>query len=137
MKAIQQCPTATLGKPVWARATVLVAGSAMNILLAWFIFSALASLPVDRLVDSEIVIENVVPGSPADEAGLRVGDVIRGVDGQDILTLGQLSDRIGRADGDEVVLRVLRGTVPLAVYLCSSRESPARRGPDGRVDTCY
>ena len=127
-------PDGYAGKPVWARATVLVAGSAVNILFAWFIFSALASLPVERLVDSEIVVQEVVPGSPADEADLRVGDVIRGVDGQDVLTLGQLSDRINRADGQEIELRVLRGSIPLAVYLAPACKSPARRGPDGRID---
>ena len=124
-------PDGYAGKPVWARFTVLVAGSAMNILLAWFIFSALASLPVERLVDSEIVIQDVVPGSPADEANLRVGDVIRGVDGQDVLTLGQLSDRINRADGEEVELRVLRGSVPLAVYLAPRANPPPGEGPMG------
>ncbi len=36
-------PDGYAGKPVWARFVVLVAGSAMNILLAWFIFGALAS----------------------------------------------------------------------------------------------
>ncbi len=77
------------------------------------------------------MIEEVVPGSPADEAGLRPGDVIRAVDGEDVLTLGQLSDRINRADGDEVELRVLRGTVPLAVYLAPRANPPPGEGPMG------
>ena len=119
------------GKPVWARIVVLVAGSGMNILLAWLIFSAIAALPIDRLVDSEIVIEDVVAGSPADEAGLRAGDVIRGVDGRDVLTLEQLSDGIASADGNEVTLRVQRGTVPLAVYIVPRTDPPPDEGPMG------
>ena len=34
-----------------------------------------------RLIDGEIVITRVKPSSPADQAGLRLGDIIQGVDG--------------------------------------------------------
>ena len=119
------------GKPVWARAIVLVAGSGMNILLAWFIFGALASLPMERLVDSEITVQEVIPGSPADNANLRTGDIIRAVNGEDILTLGQLSDRIDQSLDEEVTLRVHRGSVPLAVYLVPRANPPPGEGPMG------
>ena len=124
-------PNGYAGKPVWARAVVLVAGSGMNILLAWFIFGALASLPVERLVDSEIVIEEVVPGSPADEAGLLSGDVIKSVNGVDILTLDQLARQVDASSGEQMLLRVLRGTVPLAVYLTPRPNPPPGEGPMG------
>ncbi len=123
-------PHGYAGKPVWARAIVLIAGSGMNILLAWAVFSSLASLPTERLVDSEIVIMDIVPGSPADEAGLRSGDLIRSVNGSDVLTLQQLSVRV-RAATDGVILNVRRGTIPLAVYLMPRPNPPTGEGPMG------
>ena len=124
-------PEGYAGKPVWARATVLVAGSGMNLLLAWFIFSGLASLPTERLVDSEIVIQAVAPGSPADGANLRAGDVILSVNGEDVRTVDQLARHVSDSLGEEVTLRVLRGSVPLAVYLVPRENPPPGEGPLG------
>jgi regulator of sigma E protease len=65
------------------QAAVLVAGVAGNFLFAWLLISlgfmtGLAapvgtSLPVE---DAKTVITTVLPGSPADEAGLKAGDAI-------------------------------------------------------------
>jgi S1-C subfamily serine protease len=60
--------------------------------------------------DSEngVSIQDVVSGSPADTAGLKVGDIIQAVDGTDITTAQQLSDTIGsHVPGDEVTLSIL------------------------------
>jgi S1-C subfamily serine protease len=55
-----------------------------------------------------VTIEDVVSGSPADTAGLKVGDIIKAVDGTDTTTAQQLSDTIGsHAPGDEVTLSIL------------------------------
>ena len=124
-------PEGYAGKPVWARAAVLVAGSGMNLLLAWFIFGGLASLPTERLVDSEIIIQEVVPGSPADEANLRAGDIIRSVNGQDILTIDQLARHVDDASGEEITMSVQRGTAPLAVYLTPRPNPPPGEGRMG------
>ena len=48
-----------------------------------------------------------------------------------MLTLGQLSDHISRANGNELELRVLRGSVPLAVYLAPRANPPPGEGPMG------
>lgn len=54
-------------------------------------------------------ISQVVPGSPADEAGVRVGDLIVEVDGRSITLARPLSDVVSRYDpGDWVMLTVLR-----------------------------
>ena len=118
------------GKPVWARAIVLVAGSGMNLLLAWVIFSGLASLPYERITDSDIVVQQVVPGSPADQSGIREGDVIESVNGVEVMTLGQLSAQIDRSM-DGAALRVRRGTLPIAVYLTPRANPPPGQGAMG------
>ena len=42
-------PRGFAGKPIWARVAVIVAGSAMNLLLAWAIFTVLVALPFERI----------------------------------------------------------------------------------------
>jgi serine protease Do len=55
------------------------------------------------------LIAGVAPGSAADKAGLKSGDVIAEVNGEPVLSGGQLSSRIGMAmPGDKVKLKVWR-----------------------------
>jgi serine protease Do len=55
------------------------------------------------------LVSNVEKGGPADEAGLRSGDVIRKVDGQPIIASGDLPALIGqRKPGSRVTLEVWR-----------------------------
>jgi putative serine protease PepD len=54
-------------------------------------------------------IAAVQPGSPAEEAGLREGDVVVAVDGRRIRSSGELVAAVGALDpGDAVTLRVTR-----------------------------
>jgi membrane-associated protease RseP (regulator of RpoE activity) len=56
-----------------------------------------------------VVVTLVVEGSPADEAGLREGDVIAAIDGESLASPQQLSDAIAeRQPGDQVTLTVSR-----------------------------
>jgi Do/DeqQ family serine protease len=55
------------------------------------------------------MVAEVAPGSPADKAGLRRGDVIIAVDGRPIVSAGQLRARVGLIPvGQSVELEVLR-----------------------------
>jgi len=58
---------------------------------------------------SGITISTVVPGSPADEAGLKVGDTITAVNGKKITQGDELvSDIAGRKPGSKVTLTFVR-----------------------------
>ena len=58
---------------------------------------------------SGITISTVVAGSPADEAGLKVGDTITAVNGKKITQGGELvSDIAGRKPGSKVTLTFVR-----------------------------
>ena len=64
----------------------------------------------------EPVIDRVRPRSPADEAGLRVGDVITQADGRPIRRIPDLQHLLGpRYAGEEVALLVRRGDESLDV----------------------
>lgn len=57
-----------------------------------------------------VSVDSVFPGAPADQAGLRHGDVIMGFNGQEINDAGKLSVMIAAAPRDkEAQLTILRG----------------------------
>lgn len=59
------------------------------------------------------LVSDVTPGSPAAEAGLQPGDVVRELDGKPVATSSELSSRIASlGPGERVSLGVLRGGSP-------------------------
>lgn len=64
----------------------------------------------DLAVESGAMVANAAPGSPADEAGLEEGDVIVGLDDEEILTTQDLIKAIhSREVGQEVTIVYWRG----------------------------
>jgi serine protease Do len=60
-------------------------------------------------VASGVTVSNVIPGTPADQAGLKVGDTITSVDGQPVKNGDELvADIAGRKPGSKVELGVVR-----------------------------
>ncbi|HBB49468.1 TPA: RIP metalloprotease RseP [Candidatus Nomurabacteria bacterium] len=80
-------------KAKWKQALVLFAGVFANFLLAWLLFSFgfMSGLPTSvgnevagyKLQDVNLVVISVVPQSPAENAGLQVGDKIVFLTGND------------------------------------------------------
>jgi S1-C subfamily serine protease len=69
-------------------------------------FAEAAGLPAGT---QGVIIESIVPEGPADEAGLRSGDIITAMDGRTVETIEELRDSIQAGeDGQEVTLTVLR-----------------------------
>lgn len=60
--------------------------------------------------DGNMEVVEVLPGSSAEEAGIRNGDVIVAVDGSEVIriTYGEALTRLSGAAGSEITLRVLR-----------------------------
>ena len=76
------------------------------------------------------LVAGVAPGSAAEKAGLKSGDVITEVNGEPVLHGGQLSSRIGLAmPGDKVKLKVWRdkGVHDMEVKLGSADEQGDQR----------
>ena len=70
----------------------------------------------DLGADQGAWVTQVVPGSPAEEAGLQEGDLIQQVDGQPVDDKHSLSDLINsQRTGDRIELSVLRGRSELRV----------------------
>jgi S1-C subfamily serine protease len=54
-------------------------------------------------------VGGINPGSPADHAGLKVGDVIVAVDGRPITSVDELSEALMASKTDSVNLALARG----------------------------
>ena len=63
-----------------------------------------------------VLVAGVEPGSPAEEAGLRRGDVILEVDRKSVESVDQLTDRLAQAD-DRALVLISRGESNLFVPL--------------------
>lgn len=77
-----------------------------------------------------VLISNVYPGGPADQAGLRVGDVILKVDGKEVVDGESLRYRIGTGKiGGAAKVEIWRGGGPqiLTMALRPAPEIPPRK----------
>lgn len=116
-------------KPKWVQASVLLAGVAMNFILAWVLFSVgfMSGLPTSvgseptgaTLANEKLVVTNILPGKPADVAGIKPGDEIvslkTDIDILDRPTPETLKIFIGSHTGQEISFGYLRyGTEAIA-----------------------
>lgn len=102
-------PRSLAAKPRWVRVVVLGSGAVMNVILAIFLFSLALMIP--RGVDiSRARIVDVVPGAPAEQAGLEAGDVIFAIDGNNIDNIAELGYRIRLNLGETMTMTVRRAT---------------------------
>ena len=100
---------------VLKRLVVLSAGSIMNFVLPVVIFTVLLMLPHDALVGGSVMITSVAPGSPAEQAGLRGGDVILAVDGKPVISPGELVDTVKGRGGQPIELSLRRASLVMGL----------------------
>ncbi len=90
----------------WERIWFMLAGPIANFIAAFVIFVLIGITGIPEAV-AEVSLAQVFEGSPADVAGLQVGDVVTHVDGERVETVSQFEDAV--EDQDELLLRVKRG----------------------------
>jgi regulator of sigma E protease len=105
-------PDEFLSKTKWQRFQILFAGPAMNILLAVVVTAFVLGIQGVRqpvYFDEPALIGSVVSGSPAEKAGLRRGDRVITVSGDQIATWKDLELAIGlRRPNRDISVTVLR-----------------------------
>ena len=120
-------PGSFSAKPKRYRTLILVAGSAMNFLLAPVLFGVSALISDFDSVE----ITATAPGSPAEVAGLRPGDRIEGVAGQEV----DLPSDVGRVvrdnAGREIQLAINRNGARQFVPIVPRVVHPVDEGPLG------
>ncbi len=118
-------PDEFLSKSKWVRFQVYVAGPVMNILLAFLVLAGVLSRGADVPLyeSSPAVVGSIASDSPAEKAGLKVGDRIVSVDGRAMPTWDDLSLEIATHAGRELTLGIVRDGHPLDL-----RITPAAQG---------
>jgi regulator of sigma E protease len=75
-------------------------------------------------------IGDVIPGDPAEQAGLKAADVVVALDGQPVMSWDELAEKIHQRAGQPTRLEVKRGTEALAITVTPKKGKIP--GPDGK-----
>ncbi len=100
-------PRSLASQPAPQRLIVMGAGSFMNFVLAITLFSVALMIPREVSV-GQATIAQVVPGSPADIAGLKTGDTILSIGGRKVESVPDASYDIRLNLGEKTAIKVLR-----------------------------
>jgi regulator of sigma E protease len=113
------------------RIAVLAAGAAMNAIAPIVLLTIALMIPQDVMA-ADVAIVDVVPGSPADDAGLQIGDLIVSADGEELVNSTTLQRVIQLRLGADLDLVVERAGRRLAVHIDEVRvDPPAGQGATG------
>jgi regulator of sigma E protease len=64
-------------QPAWKKSVIVLAGVVTNFILGWFLISLVLMIGVPQT----LIIEGTQAGSPAAQAGLQAGDIVKGYNG--------------------------------------------------------
>lgn len=122
---------AFLNKNKKTRVAIVIAGVVMNFILGIIAFSIVYSFLGIPKETNKIKVVEIAPGSPAQVAGIIVGDVVGSVDGQGVSSVDEFVRLVEEKKGKKITLETQRGKVTL-----TPRESPPQdEGPLGVVIT--
>lgn len=107
-------------KKIWQRIVVVSAGVFMNIMLAAFLFSIgyMIGLPQSmdnsigsgkQVTNSYIQVLQVEQGTPAEEAGIMMGDAILGINGEKFSSVKKVNEFVSDKGGKELNYLIKRG----------------------------
>ncbi len=92
-------------QPIWKRSLIIAAGPFFNFFLAVVLFSTINLFGIPYAPPK---VGEVQPGLPAEATGLKKGDLILSIDGQNIKTWEDLSRIIRGSQGKELHFKVKR-----------------------------
>jgi len=101
-------------QPIWKRLSIIFAGPFFNLLLAVVLFSSI-NLFVGIPSPLSSKIGEVSPGFPAESVGLKKGDVVLSIDGEEVSKWDELSQIIRKSKGEELLIKVKRNGETLEV----------------------
>ena len=96
-------------KPAWQRSLVVLAGVAMNFLIGILMFSVIyTKMGIPKEVGQQVMVTQVVAGSPAQLAQMEIGEVVVKVGDIEIKTADQFVGLIKNKKGESVSLYLAR-----------------------------
>ena len=109
----EEKPYAFNYQPVWKRAAIVVAGPVFNLVLAFLIFTSFLAVNMPVMVPDlgsiTTTIDQVMEGSPAEEAGFRSGDEIKAINSEDVMDWTEMAIVFSKNPGKELDVKVMRG----------------------------
>lgn len=128
-------PQSLAAQVKWKRTIIIGSGAFMNLVLAIVLFSL--SLMIPHTVSAGgAQIASVVPGSPAEQAGLQPGDQIYEVNGRRAQNTGDASYLIRLYQGSTIDLTLLRKDPQTGDLQTLSKSVYARWNPPTYTDEC-
>jgi regulator of sigma E protease len=116
----------------WQRLGTLVAGAAMNLLTGILLFTFVISstgMPQTKIIS----IASVDSGSPAAQAGILPGDIIKSVNAIEITAMVKVSEIIQKNLDIPVSMELLRNNAVLKTEVTPRSNPPEGQGPLGIV----
>jgi regulator of sigma E protease len=123
-------PRSLAAQARWKRFVILFAGAGVNLVLPVLLFAIALGLPHEEQV-GRAVVSAVVPGSPAEMAGLQQGDIVYTIDGRDAKNVSTASRLVRLNMGEPTDIQVKRGEEFLTVGLTPRWAFPSGQGPTG------
>jgi regulator of sigma E protease len=96
----------------WRKVAVIFAGPATNLVFAVALLAVVFMLGIP--VDTTRTVDQVVPGTPAEEIGLRAGDEILAIGGR-VVEPREISQTIRESEGSAIAVDVRRGGARLTL----------------------
>ncbi|WP_157439962.1 RIP metalloprotease RseP [Terracidiphilus gabretensis] len=121
IEAYQRDPGALTSHPRWQRILIGLAGPVSNFILAFVLMGVyywfFNEEPKDMI--KQTVVEWVVPGSPAAQAGIHAGDIIRRFDSYDNPDWGMVGARMAVNSNQTVAATIERDgqSIPLSLHV--------------------
>jgi len=126
-------PRAFTTKPWWMQAIVLVAGVTMNMVLALLVLT-IAFASGTTAPTGDVKVDQVAASSPAEKAGIQIGDIVRSIDGRQITRSQDLVNYVRQRarTESEVTLDIERNGRPITPVKAIPRADPPEgEGPLG------
>jgi regulator of sigma E protease len=126
-------PRAFTTKPWWMQAIVLVAGVTMNMVLALLVLT-IAFASGTTAPTGDVKVDQVAAASPAEKAGIQIGDIVRSIDGRQITRSQDLVNYVRQRarTESEVTLEIERNGRPIPPVKALPRADPPEgEGPLG------
>jgi len=127
-------------KKAWPRIKILAAGVIMNFIFAWILISIGFMIGAPETIESndvnianaKIQISEVLPDSPADKAGIKIGDEILKENKQTSFAgVTDVQNYINSNKGKAIDFNVLRGSDIVEIKVVPRENAPAGQGAIG------
>lgn len=132
-------------KPIWQRALIVFAGVLSFWIIAAILFSIVMALGAPTAISDEesngflnpkVQVAAVASDSPAEKAGIKVGDIIREIktsklDIKKVDKVKEVQEFINLSRGEEITLKIERGKEIFTTSLITRSSPPSGEGPMG------